>query len=120
MTGTCNGQMNELNFSNLHSTIAANQVPLSSSLPSTSDGDNMNTDSLQMNTNAQNSTGRKRTFSISESQPAGDRRTATKICRVCGDKAYRLVIYCSWMSSFSCSMSYTSFYDTSTTIFVEL
>lgn len=91
MTGNSNGQISEVNFSNLHSTITANQAQLSSSLPSTSDGDNMNGDSTQANANSQSSAGRKRTFSISESQPAGDRRTATKICRVCGDKAYRLV-----------------------------
>ncbi|KAE9550734.1 hypothetical protein FO519_006056 [Halicephalobus sp. NKZ332] len=88
MTGNSNGQMSEINFAALQSTIAATQAQLSSSLPSTSEGETVNSDLLHMNTNSQNSTGRKRTFSISESQPAGDRRTATKICRVCGDKAY--------------------------------
>jgi hypothetical protein len=62
---------------------------LSSSLPSTSNADGTPTDSNQTLQNYSSvGTGRKRTFSTSESQPAGDKRTATKICRVCGDKAY--------------------------------
>lgn len=69
--------------------IQNNLNNLSSSLPSTSDGETMNTDTMIINSNIQGQNGRKRTFSTSESQPAGDRRTATKICRVCGDKAYR-------------------------------
>lgn len=68
----------------------ANNPQLSSSLPSTSNADGMPQDSQQSVQSNNNGIGpRKRTFSTSESQPAtGDKRAATKICRVCGDKAY--------------------------------
>uniref|UniRef100_A0AC34Q152 Nuclear receptor domain-containing protein n=1 Tax=Panagrolaimus sp. JU765 TaxID=591449 RepID=A0AC34Q152_9BILA len=72
------------NFSQLQNNVNN----LSSSLPSTSGADTTNSDPLITNANIQGQNGRKRTFSTSESQPTNDRRTATKICRVCGDKAY--------------------------------
>uniref|UniRef100_A0A914XRZ5 Nuclear hormone receptor HR96 n=1 Tax=Panagrolaimus superbus TaxID=310955 RepID=A0A914XRZ5_9BILA len=70
--------------------IASNAAQLSSSLPSTSNADGILPQDSQQSTQSNNiGIGpRKRTFSTSESQPAGDKRTATKICRVCGDKAY--------------------------------
>jgi hypothetical protein len=72
--------------------IASSNPQLSSSLPSTSNADGSQADSqqsIQSNSNGIGIGPRKRTFSTSESQPAtGDKRTATKICRVCGDKAY--------------------------------
>uniref|UniRef100_A0A7E4VB94 Nuclear receptor domain-containing protein n=1 Tax=Panagrellus redivivus TaxID=6233 RepID=A0A7E4VB94_PANRE len=62
---------------------------LSSSLPSTSEHEGRSPSDAAGT--GSNNGGRKRTFSNSESTPKDtptEKRTATKICRVCGDKAY--------------------------------